>query len=360
MSKGYEGWLVVAPEPGGWLAGSTNLRGNFLFADSETMHLGKEIKERTNKIVYGRAIKASTRVLGKQAPAGDIEFQFRSDDLPPILLAHFNKYIGSGFGGAGTLTGECLYTFVPEKAVPTFGGSAFGTGAYTAGAGNVFTVSVIKKFFDTTQNGGTNAMWFKSCIVDEVMITCAANDDAKIKASFKAGTVDEGTKLGTLLNPNSSMGSYSSLSSFNSWAVNITWGGGTLAVNKMDITSKNALEERLVLGTINPADYRYGRYTVEGVMDIDMPYDGLKYAGTMLGGSTFSVVGTFLNSASDYVTFSMPNCRLKAFDPDIKGGDSTVTYGLPFVGYESEDGLTAPITVTVRTNTYGSTPVTRI
>jgi len=99
---------------------------------------------------------------------------------------------------------------------------------------------------------------------------------------------------------------------------------------------------------------------VEGVMDIDMPYDGLKYAGTMLGGSTFSVVGTFSNSANDYFIFSMPNCRLKAFDPDIKGGETTVTYGLPFVGYESEDGLTSPITVTLRTNTYGSTPVTRI
>ena len=360
MAKGFESWIWVAPEPSGWLGGSTSLRGNFLVADSESLHLGQEIVERSNKIVQGRALKASVRTIGKQAPTGDIEWQFRSDELPPILLSHFQKYIGSGFGGAGSLTGECLYTFVNEKSTPTYGGSAFGTGAYTAAAGNVFTVSVVKKFFDTAANGGTNAEWFKSCIADEIMLSCAANEDAKIKASFKAGTVDAGTKFASSLNPNSSIGSYSTNSAFNAWSAIITWGGGTLDVNKLEFTSKNGLAERLVLGTKNPADYRFSRYTCEGNFEIDMPYDGLKYAGTMLGGSTFSVVGTFSNSGTDYVAFNMPNCRLKAFDPDLKPGDTTITYGLPFVAYESEDGSTAPITVTVRTNTYGSTPVTRI
>ncbi len=360
MAKGFESWIWIAPEPGGWLAGSTNLRGNFVYADSENMKLGKEIVERTNKIVYGRTNKASVRTLGKQAPSGDIEWQFRSDDLPPVLLSHFQKYIGSGFGGAGSTTGECLYTFVPEKGAPTYGGSAFGTGGYTAASGNVFTVSVVKKFFDTSSNGGTNAEWYKSCIADELQFSCSANDDAKIKAMFKAGTVDGGTKFASGLNPNSSLGSYSTNSAFNAWSINITWGGAALDVNKMEFSSKNGLAERLVLGTQNPADYRFGRFTCEGVFDVDMPYDGLKYVGTMLGGSSFSVVGTFSNGTADYVTFNMPNCRLKDFSPDLKPGDTTITYGLPFVAYESEDGATAPITVTVRTNTYGSTPVTRI
>ena len=360
MAKGFESWVWIAPEPGGWLSGSTNVRGNFVFADSETMKLGKEVVERTNKIVYGRPNKSSVRVMGKQAPSGDVEWQFRSDDLPPVLLSHFQKYIGSALGGTGTLTGEVLYTFVPEKGVPTYGGSAFGTGTYIQAAGNVFTVSVLKKFFDTAQNSGTNGLWFKSCIADEVEFSCSANDDAKIKAMFKAGTVDQGTKIAASLNPNSSIGSYSTNSAFNGWSVNLTWAGGTLDVNKMSIMSKNAMSERLVLGTQNPADYRYGRYNCSGVFDVDLPYDGLKYIGSMIGGSSFTVVGTFYNSTSDYVAFSMPNCFLKDFSPDLKAGDSTITYGIPFEAYESTDGATAPLTITVRTNTYGSTPLTRV
>ena len=131
MAKGFEGYLWVAPEGSGWDGTSGLIRGNFLFADSESLGINKDIKDRPNKITFGRSLKASTRVLGKQAPGGDVEFQFRSDDLPHILLAHFQKYIGTSFAG-----GSCRYTFVPEKGVPGLAQTnGFGTGSYTSPAG---------------------------------------------------------------------------------------------------------------------------------------------------------------------------------------------------------------------------------
>ncbi len=288
-----------------------------------------------------------------------MEFQFRSDDLPFLLLAHFQKYIGTRFAGTGSSANTSKFTFVNEKAVPSFGGVAFGTGGYTAAAGNVFTMSVVKKYFDTTQNNGTNAQWYKSCIVDQLTISADADDDAKITASIKAGTADYGTAIASASNPNSALGSYSTKPVFNSWSFNVTWGGGTLAINRIEINSMHNLEERVVLGTISPVDYRFGRTVVEGSVDIDWPYDGLKYFGTLLGGSAFSVVGTLSNGTTDFMIVNMPNCRLKDFEAPLKPGEDTVTSSLPFEAFESEDGLTAPLTVIVATDTYGSVPWVR-
>ncbi len=360
MSKGFEGWILIAPETGGWLSSNTSARGNYVFADSESIRPNVDVKERTNKITYGRGVKASTRTIGKVVPGGDVEFQFRSDDLPFVFMAHYQKFVGTAFTGTGSFGSTSRFTFVPEKAVPTFGGSSFGTGIYTASAGSVFTVSVLKKYFDTASNGGTNAQWFKSCIVDQIALKCQADDDAKITASFKSGTMDMGTPLSTSSNPNSALGSYSSKTVFNSWAVSLVWGGGTLPLNGFELTTMNALDPRVVLGNVNPIDYRYGQFKVEGKVDLDFPYDGLKYFGTLLGGSAFSVVGTLSNGTTDFMSFNLPNCRLKDFDAPLVGAENTVVTSLPFVGYESEDGATAPITVVVHTDTYGSVPWVRV
>ncbi len=360
MSKGFEGFIAILPESAGWQGTSTLIRGNPLFADSESLQINLDIKERPGKLTYGRALKASNRVIGEQVPGGDVEFQFRSDDLPPLCLAHFQKYIGIAYGGAGSLVGSAQFTFVPEKGVPNFTGSAFGTGAYTAAKGDAFTVGVVKKFFDTSANGGTNSQWFKSCLVDELMFSMAAGEDAKCKASFKAGNIDMGTAIPSTSNPNSSFGSYSSLPSYEFWTATLAWGGGTLDVTKLEWSSKNNMEEYRALGSRNPSRYRFGRYDISGSLDLDFPYDGLKYFATMVGGSSFAVTATMYNGTSDWVSFNMPNCRLKPIEANLKGGDQETTFNLPFTAYESENGSTAPITVVVHTLTYGSTPVTRV
>lgn len=355
MSKGFEGWIGVFPEGSGWDGTSGAIRGNFLFADDESLGINRDIKDRPNKITFGRTLKASTRVIGKQTPGGDVTFQPRSDDLPHILMAHFQKYIGTAFG---TLAGSSRYTFVPEKGVPaTTQSSAFGTGSYTSPAGVLFGVSVVKKLFDTTSNGGTNAQWFNSCIVDELELKMEANDDAKLKASFKASRADAGTAIA--LNPSSTLGSYSTKPSFEYWSATMLYDGGQIELNKFALMSKNNLEERVVIGKLNPTNYKFGRYDIDGSFDLDMPADGMKYFGSQYSGSAFTIVGTMQNASNDWVSWSLPNCRFKAFEVNLKGGAAETAFTLPFKSYESEDGVTAPITMTVQTTTWGSTPLIR-
>lgn len=355
MAKGFEGYIWVGPETAGWNGTAPFVRGNFLYADSESMSINKDIRERPNKITYGRSLKAESRVLGKQVPGGDIEFQFRSEDLPHILMAHFQKYIGTQLAA-----GTSQYTFVPTKGAPNTSGINFGTGSYTDPTGDLFTVSVLKKFFDTAANGGTNAMWFNSCVVDDIEFKMDAGEDAKLKASFKAGGVNAGTAVPASVNPNSLLGSYSTKPSFEGWSATMLYDGTALDLNKFALTSKNNLEERTVIGKLNPTNYKFGRYEISGSFDLDMPYDGMKYFGSQFSGSSFQIVGTMLNSANDWISFKLPNCRFKAFEAHMKGGASDNTFTLPFMSYESFDGSTAPVTITVQTTTWGSTPVTRV
>lgn len=360
MSKGFEGWIAVIPENRGWLGAHTAVRANALFADSESMQVNQDIKERPGKLTFGRALKASNRVIGAQTPGGDVEFQFRSDDLPPLMLSHFQKYIGTAFGGAGTLVGSSQFTFVPEKGVSNFGGSAFGTGSYTSPKGDLFTVGIVKKMFDTTSNGGTNSQWYKSCVANELMFTMTAGDDAKCKASFIAGTVDYGTAIGSTSNPNSSFGSYSALPSFEYWTGTLAYAGGALDITKFEFSSKMGLTPYSAIGSKSPSRYNFGRLDVSGSLDLDFPYDGMKYFGSMIGGSAFSITATMYNGTSDWMTINCPNCRLTPIEVNMQAGDQEAKFALPWKAYESEDGLTAPVQVVVHTLTYGSTPLTRV
>lgn len=359
MSKGIEAWLWFGPEDAGWNGASTLVRGNYVFADDENLDVGKTFMDQDNKIVFGRGIKASTRIAGKQVPGGDFTYQFRSDDCIPVFMAHFQKYIGTQ--PVGSLVGSAIYTFVHEKGIPDPSGASFGSGAYTAAAGDLYTFGVVKKYFDTDLNNGTNAQWFKSCIVDEIEVTVEGDTDAKMKVGVKAGSVDAGTAISSASNPNNTaMGSYSTNPAFQYFSATLSVGGTTQDITKFAFSSKNGLEELITLGNRNPARYKFGKAIVEGSIDLDMPKDGMRYFGSMTGGSSFSISATLYNGTSDFVAFSFPNCRWKPFNANIKGGNSDVQFTLPWKAYESENGSTAAMTVQVNTTTWGSTPVTRV
>lgn len=352
MAKGHEGWVAIVPETKGW-GSSVFAAGNYLFADSETLSISKEFTERADKITYGRALKPSNRVNGPQKPGGGIQFQFRSDDVLPTLMSHYQMYKGSSQGG--TATGTVVYDLVPSKSEPNWTGSAFGNGTYGAAAGDMFTVGVIKKFFDTTQNGGTNSMWFKSCIADSLEFNLTASDDAKMTANFKAYDVDAGTALGASLNPsNASIGSYSTKPSFIAWVGTLLFAGQSLDITTISFTSANNTEDRSIIGRKNPSKYPLGRVSVKGKIDLDIPKDGLKWMGSQLADGTFAVSGTLYNSVNDSVIFAMPMCKYESFEMNLAGGNSESTFSIPFVAYESEDGGTAPIKWTVRTTGYGT------
>lgn len=254
MAKGFEGWLAILPETKGW-GSAVFTEGKYIYADSESLQVNKEYTERPDKITYGRSMKASSRVSGVQKPGGAVTYQFRSDDSLHVLMAHFQQYIGTNVAAAGS----ALYTFVPTKGEPNWGGSAFGTGTYGAAGGDMYTTSIYKKLFNTTSNGGTNGFAYTSGIVDQLEITLTGGQDAKLSPSFKFYNVDAGTPLGTHRDPsNNVFGSYSSKSSFMSWNGTLSFAGQSLDITSIKITSKNNTEDRSIVGRKNPSKYPLG------------------------------------------------------------------------------------------------------
>jgi hypothetical protein len=284
-------------------------------------------------------------------PGGEITWQFRSEDAIPILMGHFQKYIGTQLGA--TAGGTALYTFVPSKGEPDWVGSTFGTGGYTAASGDMFTFGFIRKYFDTTENGGTNAQVFTSGICDELKLLAKAGEDVKMTANTKFYAVQAGTALSSASNPNNStIGSYSDLAMYEYFSGTMTFDGNSIDLTSFEVNSKNSITERIVLGKLNPSKYPWGRYTIEGSLELEVPKTLLSYTGSMLAGRAFSLTGTFYNNGNDYTIVSMPNCRQKAYDVNLAGAQDS-TFQIPYEAFESEDGLTAPITVTVRTSGWG-------
>jgi hypothetical protein len=219
----------------------------------------------------------------------------------------------------------------------------------------MYTVGVYKKLFNTTSNSGTNGFAFTSGIVDQLELTLTAGQDAKLVPSFKFYNVDSGTALGTHRDPpNAVFGSYSSKSSFMSWNGTLAFSGASLDITSIKITSKNNTEDRQVLGRKNPSKYPFGRFMISGSLELDFPKDGVKYLGSMLANEGFAITGSLYNGPHDYMTFNMPNCKYAPFEVNLSGGQSETTFSIPFVAYESEDGITSPITVQVGCTGIGS------
>lgn len=348
MARGYEGWLAILPETDGWGSRAFGI-GNYLFADQESLGVNKEFTSRPDKITYGRNLKGSSRSSGAQKPGGELTYQFRSEDAVPVLMGHFQKYVGTELGAT---SGTAVYTFVPSKGEPDWIGSTWGTGGYTSSTGDMFTFGMVKKYFNTSEYDGTNAMHFYSGICDSLTFQAKAGEDAKIVAGLKFYGVTSGTAIGAALDPsNSTYGSYSVLPMFEYFSGTVTYAGASIDLTSLEIKSLNNLAERMAIGKINPTKYPFGRNMIEGSMELEWPKDGVKYIGSMLADRGFAITATFYNSANDAVYIGLPNCRYKPFDVNLAGAQDT-TFSIPWEAFESEDGSTSPITVAVRTQNW--------
>lgn len=346
--KGFNSSIAVYPETKGW--GSTaHTEGHYLYVDSISLSPNQEFKDHPDKIVYGRGEKASARTVGPQKPGGDIEWQFRANDCIPTFMAFFQKYIGTQLGSTGT----SIYTFVPEKGVPDSVGSTFGTGSYTSPAGDLFTVGVLEKINDTGA-GVDDAMVYSSGIVDQLVFNIPADDDAKVTPTFKFGALDAGTKI--TVNPNNAVfGSYSTLNPFDGFEGTFSVGGNSsLDIMNITLTMQNQTDDLTVLGKLNPSSYDMGKTKFTGVVQVAAPTDSLAHLGSMLDDRAFSISGTLFNSLNNQVTYTLPNCKYDPFEVNPTGANAITEYGIPFTAYESENGVTPPITVTVRTTGMGS------
>jgi hypothetical protein len=347
MSKGYDGWIVVRPG-NGW--GSTTVKEGFaLFADSVELGPNKEFSERPEKIVHGRALQSSMRTSGAEKPGGSVDFQPRSDDFPMLAMAHYQMYEGTVTASVGT------YTIVPVKTQPDWSGASYGSGSYTTAAGDMFVVDVWQKMH-AADSGTANIQKYTSCIVDELTVTAAANEDLKMSLTMKANSYATDNSPASE-DPSSSVGSYSTNSQFEFFTGTMTIAGEAntaIDITNFTVTSKNGAEERIVIGAKNPSKYPFGRIMVEGEFTLDLPNDGLKHMGSMLNSEAFSITGTWFNAADDQIAFNMPNCRRNPFSVNQGGGEDTNEMTVPYTAYESSDKTTAPITWTVITAGLGS------
>ncbi len=346
MSKGYDGWIIVS-EGNGW--GSTTVReGHALFVDGVDLGPNKEFTERPEKIVFGRGLQSTMRTSGAVKPGGSVDFQPRSDDFPMILMAHCQMYEGTVSASVAT------YTMVNVKTQPDWAGATYGSGSYVTAAGDMFVVDVERKFHAAASAG--NKETFVSAIVDEITLTSAANEDLKIAAVFKAdsyGSVNSAASE----DPDSSLGSYSSNNQFEYFSGTLTIAGDTnttIDITNFTVTSKNGAEDRVVLGLLNPARYPFGRISVQGEFTMDMPEDGLRHIGSMLDNVTMGVTATWFNADNDFIALDMPLCKRDPFAINQSGGEDTNEMTVPYTAYESLDGLTAPVTWTIRTTGLGS------
>lgn len=334
MSKKYESYITVFED--------TNWRGDSLgssfplYVDSESLDAGKQIINNNNLIRDGRVNKQESQVSGPIKPEGVITFQPRVDDIGAVLYSHFQLLQESG-------TGPYSYIYNPSKYPPRFNDSSSSSeGTYGSEPQAVYSVSFLKKCFDTTENGGTNSMLFKHGVCDSLSLNVGAGEDVKLECNYKFRDLIDGTAISD--NPPSShVGSYSENAPFEWYHGTVTIDGVDFSIESINLRSVNSLEEKSILGRREPDSFIFKEYLVEGQFSLDFPKDGMLQIGSMFDLSEFSISGTLFQGTSNKITFEVPNCIRQPFNVGLN--EDTVTATIPFKGFE-KDG-TSPFTVRV-------------
>lgn len=330
MSKAYEGFYTIF-ENGSW-GGGTPYNPQALPIESESLGVHQDIRFRDNLVASGRVHNPESLVVLDKAPSGAISYSFRADDCLKVFFSHFQA--GSqGSTGAGTY----LYSFFPSAGNPNFVSGTFGNGVY-GGTGYVYSVSLLKRL---TQSG-TNAQLYKNGICDKLAISWAADAEAKLSAEFKFRSVDPGTAVVETPN-NLGVGAYSSEPNLHSLYGTVLFNGANLGVEQANLLFKNNLESSKKLGARNSDYFKFGRYEVSGELGFDLPQDGLKYVGSMIGTNHFSLSLVMLATGTSKVVFDLPNCVLSPFENNLEQGEYFAR--LPFRAF----GINGqpPVTVSV-------------
>lgn len=328
MAKSYEGFISIF-ENGSW--GGAALRNpQALPVEFESLGVNQDIRFRDSVISDGRAYNAQSSVHLGKSPSGAIAYSFRPDDCAKVFYSHFQR---------GTMTGGTKYTFYPSLGKPDFESGQYPDGSYQ-GSGYVYSVSILKRLTPT----GTNAQLFKNGVCDTLQIAWSANEEARLNADFKFLSVDTGTAWSGIPNGTES-GTYSSQAPLHAHYGTLTYAGGAIELEQVTLNLKNNLEVMGRVGARNAEAFRFGRYEVSGDLGLDLPPDGFKYLGSMLGTRSFSLSMDMRTSGTSFITFSLPNCFHKPFEINANGINSRLK--LPFVAFGT--GTLPPIQVEVYT-----------
>ncbi len=341
--KGYEGFIAIFSDAD-W-NGTSHSFPQLLYADSEEFSTGKEIKQKPFQVSNGRVKGTGAMVSGPIKPQGPVTYQFRSDDCVKVFMSHFQ--MGTLFETGSTEGGAFHYGFYPSRKTPSFvTNPGYGEGSYGAEPGYVYSVSFLKKYMETSSNGGTNSIFFKHGVCDKLKVSLSAEKDARLTANYKFRDLDYGTavshKPGT-----AQVGSYSTKNSFTGWSATALIGGQSLYLSDLMFESDNGVEEKSVVGRLSPESFSFGEYSLKGAFNLDLPKDALKYVGSMFGLREFSILATLYNGTADQVVLDIPNCKYLAFDWNNKGGLEDVSSAIPFQAFSTAGNY--PIRVSVKT-----------
>lgn len=339
MPSFFEGFLSVFEDD--WLGGTSFNFPQVLHADSETLTLNKNIQEKAVQVSDSRVSKSDSLIYRETKPEGEITYQFRSADIVKTLYSHFQLATFEG-------SNPYRYGFYPKPRPLNWElRGTFTQGAYSVNTdGQPYTVSVLKKMYDTTQNGGTNAFFFKHGVCNRLRFDVRNSEDAKAIAAFKFTEVDAGTPV-SANPPQAAVGTYATTRSFYSWVATVSVGGQALDVSGFSIDSDQNFQEFTRVGKLQPENYQLSSYRLSGQFELDLPQDSFSYVASMFSGQTFSFMATLRNGTNDQVVFDLPHCKRMPFDYRQTPNQS-LRAAIPFNAYESNG--TYPIKVTVFTD----------
>lgn len=335
--SGFEGFISIFEDD--LYDGSTFTSPQALHVDQENLSLGKYIEYRNESVGSGRVGLATHLVYKEKKPKGGFTYQFRSGDINKVLLCHFQN---------GTYDGTSRYSFYPRTNPLDFNNQgSLPNQAYGRVIAKPYTVSILKKLFDTTSNGGTNSFFFKHGICDKLGFRLNSGDDAKAEANFVFRDLDYGTAVSAVPGSDGTVGSYATTPSFQYWSATVTMDGAAFEISAFDIASDQSIQEYSKVGRQDPEAYQFSGYSLRGNFAFDLPYDSLKQVGSMFGGLPFAFVATLYNGTTDRVMIEMPYCKRLPFDFNTGGGDKPLTGRVPFQAFENAG--TYPIKITVDT-----------
>jgi hypothetical protein len=334
----YEGFIGIFHDAD-W-DGTTHSDPQLLYADSENLTAGKDLKQKPFQVSNGRVKGTGALVSGPVKPEGDLTYQFRSDDCVRVLMSHFQ--MGTEFSTGSTEGSSAFqYGFYPTRKSPSFtANTGYGEGSYGEASGYVYSVSVLKKLAETSSYGGTNAYFYKHGICDKLRFTLNAERDAKLNPSFKFRDLDYGTAVARGL-----VGSYSQYKAFNGCSATVLINGQSLEVQSLDVVSDNGVEEKSRVGRLSPDSFTFGEYSLKGAFKLDLPKDAMKYVGSMFTQQPFSILATLYQSGSNQVVMDIPHCKYLPFDFKLA---EEVEGVIPFQGFSTNGQY--PIRVTVNTD----------
>jgi hypothetical protein len=312
-----------------------------LHADAETLAISKEIHFQDSWVGNSHVQHLSSPILKAAKPQGDITFQFRSDDCPKFLFAHFQC------GSLMATASPWRYAFYPRTNPLDY--SYRGTSpnqAYGYTVAKPYTVSVTKKLFNTGSYGGTNSFIFKNGIVDKLAFQLTNTSDAELKSHLFFRDFDAGTAIPN--NPgDGTVGTYSTNPSFEFWAGTVTMDGASFEISSLAFESSHQAQERSQVGRQAPESYQFSDYSLRGAFGFDLPQDALKQVGSMFTAGTFSLTATLYNGTADRVCIEMPCCVREPFEYNFRRGDTPQSGQIPFRAFENNG--TYPIKITVDT-----------